>query len=161
HTFLKHRVLQLYLTAWAHKLGSVARRRAVRLWYVDCFAGPWRAVDQALADTSISIGLEALQSAAKTWKESGTRLELGAIFVEKNAKAFTELKKLVETLSSPVEMHPLHGAFGDHVVTIERLIGSDAAFLFVDPTGWKGAAMRFIAPLAARRRRDVLVNVMF
>lgn len=33
---------------------------------------------------------------------------------------------------------------------------------FVDPTGWKGAAMHYIAPLvAASPRRDVLVNVMF
>ena len=29
HTFLKHRVLQLYVTAWAHKLGSLGRKGRV------------------------------------------------------------------------------------------------------------------------------------
>jgi three-Cys-motif partner protein len=53
HTWLKHRVLQLYLEAWAHKLGSVGRKRNVRLWYVDCFAGPWHAQNEELHDTSM------------------------------------------------------------------------------------------------------------
>lgn len=161
HTWLKHRVLDLYLTGWAHKLGSVVRQRAVRLWYVDCFAGPWRTADEAMADTSISIGLEALRSAARTWSDAKSSLRLGAIFVEKDDKAFADLSRFVGTQGNLVEVHPLHGAFGDHVTSIERLIGDDAAFLFVDPTGWKGAGMRFIAPLAKRPRRDVLVNVMF
>ena len=48
------------------------------------------------------------------------------------------------------------------VTNLQAWLGSDAALIFVDPTGWKGAAMRFIAPLAKDQpRRDVLVNVMF
>jgi hypothetical protein len=31
----------------------------------------------------------------------------------------------------------------------------------VDPKGWKGAAMTYIAPLARRPGRDVMINVMF
>lgn len=161
HTWLKHRVLQLYLESWAHKLGSVARSRRVRLWYVDCFAGPWRARNEQLRDTSIHIGLEALESAARTWAKGGTTIELGAIFVEANDDAFAELDRFLRERGGVVEVYPLHGSFGHQVTEIERRIGSDAAFLFVDPTGWKGAAMQFIAPLVRRQHRDVLVNVMF
>ena len=161
HTWLKHRVLQLYLDAWAHKLGSVGRKRSVRLWYVDCFAGPWHAQNEELHDTSIHIGLEALKSAAATWAKHGASITLGAVFVEKEPDAFAELERFVGERSGEVEVHPLHGSFGDHVGTIQRLVGSEAAFLFVDPTGWKGAAMKFIAPLVHQPRRDLLVNVMF
>ena len=161
HTWLKHRVLQLYLEAWAHKLGSIGRKRTVRLWYVDCFAGPWRAQNEELRDTSIHIGLDALQSAATTWAKQGTTIALGAIFVERDNDAFAELKRFLGERSGQIEVHPLHGAFGDQVGTIQHLVGSESAFLFVDPTGWKGAAMKFIAPLVRQPRRDLLVNVMF
>jgi three-Cys-motif partner protein len=161
HTWLKHRVLQLYLEGWAHKLGSGSRTGSVRLWYVDCFAGPWRAQNEDLRDTSIHIGLEALESAARTWAKAGTTIELGAIFVEENPDSFAALRDFLRQRNGPVDVHPLHGSFGSQVSEIQRCIGSDAAFLFVDPTGWKGAAMKFIAPLARAPRRDVLVNVMF
>jgi three-Cys-motif partner protein len=63
--------------------------------------------------------------------------------------------------SGQVATHPLNCEFGEAVPKIQQLVGSDPAFIFVDPTGWKGAAMKFIAPLVDRPRRDVLVNVMF
>lgn len=161
HTWLKHRVLQLYLAGWAHKLASVARRRTVRLWYVDCFSGPWKARDQDLQDTSISIGLRALESAARTWANARFPIELGAIFVEKNPKAFSALQEFLKKTPRNVATHPLPGSFGECVGDIENLIQRDPAFLFVDPTGWKGAGMVHIAPLARRAWRDVMVNVMF
>src|SRR5688572_24597043 len=76
-TWLKHRVLKLYLEGWAHKIGSFARR----LWYVDAFAGPWQSGDTERRDTSIAIGLAALNEAAATWS-SKARIDLHAIFVE-------------------------------------------------------------------------------
>ena len=60
-----------------------------------------------------------------------------------------------------VHVHPLPGAFGAQVSRIQELIGDQPAFLFVDPKGWKGAAMTYIAPLARRPGRDVMINVMF
>lgn len=79
HTWLKHRVLQLYVEGWAHKLASLARSRAVRLWYVDCFSGPWKARGQDLRDTSISIGLQALESAAHTWASAQFGVGVGTM----------------------------------------------------------------------------------
>ncbi|PRP90062.1 hypothetical protein ENSA5_68340 [Enhygromyxa salina] len=161
-SFLKHRFLTEYLRSWAHKLGSRARSGPQRLWYVDVFAGPWSSADAELRDTSIYIGLQALEEAAQTWRDTeGVNIKPGAIFVEKDRRAFARLQDFLRQRQGIVETHPFMGEFGHHVDGIQRLIGSDPAFVFVDPTGFKGAQMQFIAPLMKRRHRDVLVNVMF
>lgn len=160
-TYVKHRVLKLYLDSWAQKLASRARRHAISLWYIDCFAGPWNAAESNYRNTSICIALEALNAAATTWGLEGFSIDVHAVFVEKDLAAFAELQGLLPGVKGRVEVHPLPGEFGAHVSTIQELIGTDPAFLFVDPKGWKGAAMRYIAPLAKRPGRDVMINVMF
>jgi three-Cys-motif partner protein len=161
-SYLKHRVLEEYLLAWGHKLGSLAQRRRVRLCYVDGFAGPWQANDAALADTSIAIGLGALEAAAATWRDKGFPIEVDAYFVEKDARSFASLERFLRERAGVIRARAFRGEFGAHVDEIRRLLGSDPGFIFVDPTGWKGAAMRFISPLLAdSQQRDVLVNVMF
>jgi three-Cys-motif partner protein len=160
-TYLKHRVLSEYVNSWAQKWASTVRgRKAVRLWYVDCFAGPWQAQDEALDDTSVAIGLDALRQAALTWGQQG-HVDVSAVFVEKDKRAFGRLKEFLEKRAGSVEVHPLPGEFGNYVDVINDLIGKDPAFLFVDPTGWKGVGMNNIAPLAMVKGRDVLINVMF
>jgi three-Cys-motif partner protein len=160
-TLLKHRVLLEYIQGWAHKRGSRAKFGRTKLWYVDCFAGPWNASAADLRDTSVSIGLETLREAAATWEEKSLHVELAAIFVEKNPKSFEALRTYLDEHHEGIEVVALPGEFGEHVSDINRRIGRDPAFLFVDPTGWKGAAMRYIEPLASIEGRDVLVNVMF
>jgi three-Cys-motif partner protein len=161
-SYLKHRVLEEYLLSWGHKLGSLAQHRRVRLCYVDGFAGPWQAKDAQLADTSIAIGLDALEEAATTWKTKGYSIDLDAFFVEKDPRAFSALDSFLKSRSGVVRTRAYRGDFGDHVGDIRQQLGKDAAFIFVDPTGWKGAAMHFIAPLLADcKQRDVLVNFMF
>ncbi|OJH34389.1 three-Cys-motif partner protein TcmP [Cystobacter ferrugineus] len=162
-TYLKHRVLSEYLASWAQKIASTVRQgQSVKLWYVDCFAGPWQARDEALDDTSVAIGLNVLEQTAETWRKKGFRIELAAIFVEKDKKSFSHLVEFLDGREGKhVEVTALHGEFGSFVDEINRLIQGDPAFLFVDPTGWKGVGMRNIAPLASMRRRDVLINVMF
>jgi three-Cys-motif partner protein len=161
-SLLKHRVLHEYLLGWGHKLGSVAQRRRVRLCYVDGFAGPWKSKSDNLDDTSIAIGLLALEAAAKTWSERGAKVDVEAAFVERDPTAFAELDRFLKARTGPVRTVAHHGEFGTFVPELQKWLGSDAGLIFVDPTGWKGAAMRFIAPLVgAYPRRDVLVNVMF
>jgi len=161
-SLLKHKFLTEYLRAWAHKLGSHARSRTLRLWYVDVFAGPWASADADLRDTSIHIGIQALEEAAQTWRDKDeVKIDVGAIFVEKDPHAFSRLRDYLHQHDGLVETHPLQGEFGRRVADIERLIGDDPAFIFVDPTGFKGAQMQFIAPLTEPRYRDVLINVMF
>ena len=161
-SYLKHLVLDEYLDAWSHKLGSAARYGRTKLWYVDTFAGPWEERHPQLQDTSFAIALTALRVAAQTWKTRGFDVDVSAIFVEKNHASFCKLRDYVTTQCGVVSTRALHGEFGDHAAEIQRLLGNDAAFIFVDPTGWKGAAMSYIAPLvSARGPRDVLINVMY
>lgn len=160
-SYLKHRVLQEYLRVWSHKIGSLGKRSHLRLWYVDCFAGPWESRTDSLTDTSIHIGLKALEEAALTWQQQGFQIDAGAIFVEKNQAAYRDLDQFLKTHQGPVKTVALHGNFGDRVGEICRILKYDPAFVFVDPTGFKGAAMGFLPQLLRPRMRDVLVNVMF
>lgn len=157
-SYLKHRVLEQYLTAWAQKLGSVARYKDVKLVYVDCFAGPWQSRDQELHDTSVFIGLNALSTAVATWQGG---IKPKAVFVERNQEAFNRLQGYLATRPTDIETVAIQGEFGANVNRINQEIGDGAAFLFIDPTGWTGVAMRYIAPLAREKRRDVMINVMF
>jgi three-Cys-motif partner protein len=161
-SFLKHRVLDEYLLGWGHKLGSVAQSRRVRLCYIDGFAGPWNSRSEALDDTSIVIGLRALEAAAKTWSERGAKIDVEAAFVEKDQAAFAELDRFLSGRQGLVRTVAHRGEFGTLVPELQRWLGADPGLIFVDPTGWKGAAMHVIAPLVASHPyRDVLVNVMF
>ncbi len=160
HTLLKHRVLQEYLVAWALKLGSTLGPGGGELWYVDSFAGPWRAASETLTDTSIHVSLEALRSAYVALARQGKRVKMGAIFIEKDPKSYAELESYLRSWKGPVEPHSFRGEFGEHATEIEALLRDSPALLFVDPTGIKGADMDLIRRLTCHPRRDVLVNVM-
>lgn len=161
-SFLKHRVLEEYLRLWGIKLGSLGRGgKRVRLCYVDGFAGPWGTKDGSFNDTSIALGLKTLEAAASAWKNDGASVEVDAYFVEKKKASFAELQRILAARTGVIRTHAFQGEFGEHVETIRAELGRDPAFIFVDPTGWKGAEMHHIAPLLAERMRDVLVNVMF
>lgn len=141
-SFLKHRVLKEYLLAWGHKLGSAARTRGpTRLCYVDGFAGPWQAKDAELADTSIAVGLDALEAASATWRSRGVEVRVRAYFVEKDERSFADLERYLGKRTGYVRATAYRGEFGDHVETLCQALGGDAAFIFVDPMGWKGAAI--------------------
>jgi hypothetical protein len=76
-------------------------------------------------------------------------------------EAFNRLQSYLSTRPADIETVPIHGEFGANVDRINQEIGESAAFLFIDPTGWRGVAMRFIAPLARVKKRDVMISVMF
>jgi len=157
-SYLKHQVLYEYLIEWGIKLASVGKQRQVRLCYVDAFSGPWKARGANLEDTSIAIGIKALRAASETW---GGDVKIEAFFVEKDPLAFAELERFNASQPDGIKMNARCGEFGAHINELNTWLKRDAAFIFVDPKGWKGAAMRFIAPLMKEPRRDVLVNVMF
>jgi len=162
-SLIKHLVLRDYLASWGFKLGSTARgRRAVtRLWYIDCFAGPWRADDETLDGTSVKIGLNELAKVLNGWRKKGVDVSVSAIFIESNPRSFKKLEAFLDNYRGPVVCHAFKGKFGERIDDIRKLIGQDAAFLFVDPTGWRGAEMNNIRQLLTVPRRDVMINVMF
>jgi three-Cys-motif partner protein len=159
-TYLKRRVLRDYLVAWGQKLSSMSRSGAVRLWYVDCSAGGASEQATDMADSPSGIGICALEEAAAAWHEQGLAIRTGALFVEPDEAPFERLREFLAARSGTIAARAVHGEFADHVDKIRRRIGSDPAFLFVDPTGWRGAAIRLIAPLLGFNR-DVMVDVMF
>ena len=65
---------------------------------MDGFAGPWKAKSAALEDTSIAIGLDALEDAVKTWSEQGARFDVEAAFVEKDVAFGAIWPELLEIL---------------------------------------------------------------
>jgi three-Cys-motif partner protein len=112
-------------------------------------------------DSSVSIGLRVLNEVVAEWTGQGARLEANAIFVEANPKSHRALEAHVERTRGAVEAHVLPGEFGANVPEIRRLLGGDPAFIFVDPTGWKGVGMKYIAQLVDQPFRDVMINFMF
>lgn len=81
--------------------------------------------------------------------------------MEKDPDAYVELSAFQKNRTGFVATRALRGEFGDHTRKIASMLGRDPAFVFVDPKGWKDAAMRYIAPLAEKGPRDIMVNVMF
>jgi len=158
---LKHEVLKSYLETWGFKLGSIAKTRQIKLWYVDCFAGPWKSADQEHRDTSVGIGLDVLTTVERTWREQGIAVPIEAIFVEKDASAFAELETFVEKNKGVLGTTCIHGAFEDQISFLrEKINDDDPALVFVDPLGWSGASLQTLRPLTGNRYREVLVNVM-
>lgn len=161
-TYLKHQVLRKYLQKWAFKLGSTSRFGKRRLWYIDCFAGPWKSKTEDIRDTSVSIALQVLNEVLDEWRgKYGTDLSVHAIFVEQDPESYEALKEHVATHRGAVVAEVLRGTFGEQVEAIRTMIGDDAAFIFVDPTGWKGAGMEHVARLVDRKFRDVIINLMY
>src|SRR3954469_18305836 len=114
-TYLKHRVLSEYLRPWAQKIASTARatRGSRRLWYVDCFAGPWQSEHSNLDDTSVAIGLRALEEALAVWStERGHAVEAHALFVEREVESRQQLQRFLEARTSSVKCTVLDGAIG-------------------------------------------------
>src|SRR5579885_907777 len=160
-TWIKHEVLTGYAEKWAHKLASVVRKGKIeRLWFVDCFAGPWESRDELFRDTSPAIALRVLNEVKAIHEADGDRIEFGAIFVEKNPVAFKELDRFVTLNRGGVKTITLEGEFESHIPRIHQLLGDDPALLFVDPLGWRDIRMMSLQPLVAKPRRDVLINVM-
>jgi len=143
---------------------------AQRIVVVDCFAGPWKSAGDG---SSPAILLNALNDAHEFWaprrlQKGGRAPELVAAFVENDDEAFPRLHRFVAERAGAVSTATLHTTFEAAVPQLQRLMGTDPAFLFVDPTGWKGVGMEAIGALCMHRGRahqqpprDVLINVMF
>lgn len=152
----KHDILKAHLSAFAYKLLNSYGR----LTYVDGFAGPWEARDDAkFSDTSFGAAVQILEAAASKCARAQGRQPVRCIFNEADAGAFKRLKDFVERakVEHPhVEMHAYHGKFEDNVRTIARLAGTDKKLVFVDPRGWKGYPPTALQELADGKSEFIL-----
>ena len=156
-TYLKHFFLERYLETVAYHIGFSQREFV----YVDCFSGPWRTADESLADTSIRIALDRLNSVSKGLALQQRHPSIRAIFVEKSPAAFAALQKVLHDHRGDVKTTALLGSFEDNISNILDHIGAKFAFFFVDPTGWTRFAMENLRPILQRERGEVMVNFMY
>ncbi len=158
-TLVKHYILSKYLERFAHIISS----RWDIINYVDCFAGPWNAKSENFEDSSFSIALRELRKARNTYLERGRNVQLRCLFLEKDPKAYEELRRFADGVKD-AEIQTRSIELESAVSDIVRFasVRSDRAFtfIFIDPTGWSGFAMSKIAPLLKIEPGEVLINFM-
>ncbi len=154
--FVKHSLLHSYFSALIHKITS----KYDEFVYIDGFSGPWESVDENFADTSFGIALTEMRKAKATWTKSDRPIRMRALLVEKNLKAFNNLKAIPVRFPD-IEIEPFPGEFVSLVPTlIGRIPAKAFSFIFLDPKGWR-IDMNAIAPLIRRPNCEVLFNFMF
>jgi len=97
HTYIKHYLLEKYLSRWGYKIGSAWDP----LVFVDGFAGPWGAKDEEFADASFGIAIKALNEAVEGLLKKRQRVVRGlCVFVEKAPKPFAKLDAFAQMHST-------------------------------------------------------------
>jgi three-Cys-motif partner protein len=157
-TWIKHYVLREYLERLAYKVGSWCNT----LNYVDGFAGPWRAADESLSDTSPHIAISELTKASQGLKQRGNSPAIRCLFVERDHEAVSKLRESLKGINS-VSTTILEGefeSFVDYVLQFARSGQKNFTFFFIDPTGWTGYGMKVITPILQHTPGEVLINFM-
>lgn len=159
-TLVKHTILRSHIDRFAHIVGSYWNA----ITYVDCFSGPWNVQSSDLRDSSFQIALEELRKAKAHLGESlGRDFALRCFFLERDPDAYRQLGQFARTVTD-AEIATRNAALEDSVDDIRTFVGrrqNDAfPFIFIDPTGWTGFAMKTIAPLLRLHPGEVLINFM-
>ena len=155
-TYLKHFFLERYLERVAYVIGW----SHPRFVYVDGFSGPWKSDDEAFEDTSFVIAINKLRQVRAGLEKAGRNPEIRCLFVEKDPKAFYQLRRATES-TSDIAVEALQGEFEQRIPDILRYVGSSFSLVFIDPTGWTGFGLRRIMPILQHRPGEVLINFMF
>jgi len=155
-SYVKHVFLERYLEALVIKTASTYNH----IVYVDGFAGPWQSANEQFEDTSFGIALNALRRAKQTWQGSGRTVQMTALLVERDAKAFVQLAKIPARYPDiAVKTYPKD--FMSVVPALLKEIPRDAfAFFLIDPKGWR-IRLAQLQPLLGRDKSEVIFNFMF
>jgi len=106
--------------------------------------------------------LEELRRARETHRRQGRDLTLRCFFLEHNRDAYSQLRQFADKVTD-VEIRVLNVSFEDSVSAVLDFIrtgGTTFPFIFIDPTGWTGFALKNISPLLKLDPGEVLVNFM-
>lgn len=155
-TYLKHFFLERYLERVAYIIGW----SYPKFVYVDGFSGPWKSDEEAFEDTSFTIAINKLRQVQTGLRKAGRNPEIRCLFVEKDPKAFRQLKDATGRISD-IGAEALQGEFEERMPDILRFVGSSFSLVFIDPTGWTGFGLRNITPILQHRPGEVLINFMF
>ncbi len=154
-TYVKHFFLERYLERVAYNIYSFQNDFV----YVDGFSGPWKSAAENYRDTSFNLALDQLRAVRKGQKEGRSKdVTFRCLFVEKDARAFAELKTTVASIYD-VPINLINGKFEDHIADAVKFVGSSFSLIFIDPTGWTGYPLQKITPLL-KLRGEVLINFM-
>lgn len=159
-SLVKHELLTAYLERFMMILGQ----HFPRVLFVDCFAGPWMSQSADFSDTSFGRAIQIIRGCQEKLAAGfGRRPQFRALFLEKDPAAFAKLQKFATEARSPgLEVVAWSGEFQDQVERIARWIGTDFAFVLIDPKGYKEViAPLTLAPLLSMRNVEVLVNYMW
>lgn len=157
-TQVKHYILRHYLERFAH----IVLSHWASITYVDGFAGPWNARSPDFRDSSFSIALEELRKAKETYRQKGKQVQLRCCFLEKDREAYAQLRQFAEGVTD-ARVLDLNSSFETSIPAILEFTRSDSQtfpFIFIDPTGWTGFAMKTISPLLKLDPGEVLINFM-
>lgn len=91
-TYVKHFFLERYLERVAYNIYSFQRDFV----YIDGFSGLWKSAAETYKDTSFSLALDQLRAVRTGLKDGrGKDVTFRYLFVEKDSRAFSELKATV------------------------------------------------------------------
>lgn len=158
--FVKHELLTAYLERFMMILGQ----HFPSVLYVDCFAGPWESFADDYGDTSFGRAVQIIQGCQQKLKtDFGRSPEFRALFIEKDPRAFAKLKEFADKSCAPkLNVVAWHGEFQNKIADIASWIGSDFAFVLIDPKGYKEViAPQTLAPLLKKRNVEALINYMW
>jgi three-Cys-motif partner protein len=97
--------------------------------YVDGYSGPWQAKGERSEDTSVSIALTKLKQVNQALQKIGKQTRTSALFIERNPKAFTELRKLLNNFPES-NAKSINGEFRDHIDDVVKFVGSAFSLTF-------------------------------
>jgi len=160
--YVKHYLLEKYLSRWGYKTGS----KWDPLVFIDGFAGPWGAKDEDFADASFGIGIRALNEAIEGLLQKRQITVRGlCVFVENKPKPFARLDEFAKKHSTNrVRAVALKGRFIEQTKRIDQEVAAVGAnpfkFVFLDQKGWAATPMRRLKPFVGTRPCELLFNLM-
>lgn len=160
--YIKHYLLEKYLSRWGYKTGS----KWDPLVFIDGFAGPWGTKDEEFADASFGIGIRALNEAIDGLLQKRNIAVRGlCVFVENKPKPFAKLDEFAKKHSTDrVRAVALKGRFIEHIKTIDDEVSAVGAnpfkFVFLDQKGWAATPMVKLKPFVSTRPCELLFNLM-
>lgn len=160
HTIAKIAILETYLVAYFHILGS--SRRAQNFLCIDGFAGP----DQYTNWPSGSP-TAALSAATTAIANKGTAWLAGKIhfaFVEKDKERYAALIQRLPKSTHRIGILTYNTEFTRALPLIrqavpEPFLSEDPLFVFIDPFGATGAPFQSVAEILNSPRSEVLINL--
>jgi three-Cys-motif partner protein len=156
-TYLKHFFPERYLERVGFNICSFKDEFV----YVDGFSGPWKSQDEQFEDTSFMIAIKELRKVREGIAKQGRRAPtIRCVFVEKDPKAFRELRRAVQGITD-IEITPIPGEFAQVIPEVLKSIKQSFSLVFIDPTGWTGFGLQRITPILQHVPGEVIVNFMF